>query len=250
MNYEGINAPMHRAPHAVAVDLGAAEAAPAGVAGSRPARRTGALYGFTKRTLDLVVAMLLVIVLSPLLLLVALLVRVTSAGPAIFRQTRIGQDGRPFTMYKFRSMHAGADPHVHQMAIQKYIRGELLTESSPKVRFKLTKDMRVTPLGKVLRKTSIDELPQLFNVIRGEMSLVGPRPALPYELPHFSESALVRLSVPQGITGLWQVRGRGQATWEQSLALDVEYAEHCSFLLDCKILLLTIRSLVFAVGGA
>ena len=214
-----------------------------------PARAATSFYPWAKRAFDLAIALLLVVLLLPLLLAVVVLVRATSEGPAIFRQERIAKDGRPFILYKFRSMTVDADPRIHQAAIERYIRGDELAADDHTFRFKLASDPRVTRVGAVLRKTSIDELPQLFNVIRGDMSLVGPRPALSYEIARYSQEALVRLSVPQGITGLWQVRGRSRVTWDEAIALDIAYVARRSFIMDCKILFLTIPAVIFGRGG-
>jgi lipopolysaccharide/colanic/teichoic acid biosynthesis glycosyltransferase len=208
------------------------------------------LYPWMKRILDVVLAVVLLLLLLPLLGVVALLIRLTSPGPALFRQQRVGQGGRLFIMYKFRSMVVDADPRVHEEAVNSYRLGQKLAEHSPALAYKLVADPRVTRVGTLLRKTSMDELPQLFNVIRGDMSLIGPRPALPYEVACFTAHELLRLSVPQGMTGLWQVKGRSRVSYAEALALDVEYARRCSFALDCTILLLTIPTLVFARGGA
>lgn len=211
---------------------------------------TRSVYPYAKRTLDVVAAAVLMVLLLPLIIVTALLVRFTSPGPVLFRQQRVGRHERPFTMYKFRSMIADADPRVHEEAIARYFQGEELAQGDQRVRYKLVSDPRITPLGRILRKTSIDELPQLFNVLRGDMSLVGPRPPLPYEVAHYSSYERVRLTVPQGLTGLWQVKGRSRLSRHDAFALDVEYARTCSFALDCKILLLTVPTLLFAVGGA
>lgn len=250
MQSDGVNAAASQAQRRLPIPQAATVSVSDGTGADRPAQATLSLYRWAKRALDIAIALLLVAVFLPIMALVAVLVRVTSPGSIIFRQERIGKEGRPFTMYKFRSMRADADPRAHQEAIERYIRGEDLSASNPNVRYKLVRDPRITRVGAVLRKTSIDELPQLFNVIRGEMSLVGPRPALRYEIAHYPADALVRLSVPQGLTGLWQIRGRGRATWEEALALDIEYAQRCSFVLDCKILLLTIPAMLRAVGAA
>lgn len=220
----------------------------AGAIGLAPAQR--AWYPRCKRVIDVAGALVLLILLLPLFVAVALLIRVTSPGPILFRQRRMGQHCQPFTMYKFRSMRVGADPRIHQEAVSRYIAGEKLAGDGVRAAYKLANDTRVTPVGAVLRKTSIDELPQLFNVLCGHMSLVGPRPALAYEIVRYSPEEFLRLSVPQGLTGLWQVKGRGRVTWKEAVALDVEYVHSCSFTTDCKILLLTIPTLVFARGGA
>jgi lipopolysaccharide/colanic/teichoic acid biosynthesis glycosyltransferase len=146
-------------------------------------------------------------------------------------------------------MKVDADPRVHVEATLRYVRGEKLTADN-RAMYKLVRDPRITRVGAVLRKTSIDELPQLFNVLRGDMSLVGPRPPLPYEVSLYSPRERMRLSVPQGMTGLWQVKGRSRVPYKEALALDVDYVRRRSFVLDCKILLLTVPTLLFARGGA
>ncbi|WP_108651567.1 sugar transferase [Dongshaea marina] len=182
-----------------------------------------------KRTFDLIVSSLLILLSSPVLLLAALLIRRDSGGPALFRQQRVGLDGRPFEMLKFRSMVVDAER-----------RGGYATQ---------TDDPRITKLGRVLRRTSIDELPQLFNVLRGEMSLVGPRPNVPEQKAEYSEEQWrLRHRVRPGITGLAQARLRSRATWEQRLALDLEYCDRAGFFYDLWILGLTVRQL-FIRGG-
>ena len=164
-----------------------------------------------KRALDVVLALVLIAVSGPVLLLLWCLVRWTSAGPAFFRQERIGRDMRPFTMLKLRSMYAGNDDRMHRA----YVTGMLSADEGAPERngmlFKLARDPRITPLGRWLRKTSLDELPQLINVLRGDMSLVGPRPMLPWEAKLLAEPYRSRFTVKPGITGLWQVSGRQPA---------------------------------------
>src|SRR5438067_1510171 len=173
-----------------------------------------------KRALDVTVAALGLIALSPVLVLVALLVRVASHGPVLFRQTRVGKGGLTFRMLKFRTMCDHAD------ALRDSLR-ELNVYGDPRL-FKLARDPRVTRLGFWLRKTSLDELPQLVNVLRGEMSLVGPRPCLAYETENFAPHHFERFKVPQGITGLWQVTARARSTFGEALDLDVAYARNWS----------------------
>lgn len=203
-----------------------------------------------KRLFDIVVAAILLIVLLPFLAVIALLVRLTSPGPALFSQRRTGQGGRTFIMYKFRSMVVDADPKIHEEFVLRYMSGQALADGNCHTPFKLVGDPRVTRLGALLRRTSIDELPQLFNVIRGDMSLVGPRPALPYEVQHYTPIEALRLSVPQGMTGLWQVKGRSRVLYKDALGLDLEYAQRCSFGLDCQILVSTIWVVLSMAGGA
>jgi len=202
-----------------------------------------------KRLFDLVVALACLLLLSPLLLVAGVLVRVTTPGKALFRQTRVGRHGRPFVLYKFRTMYADSADDIHREYVRK-----LLVEDHPPVGgqrglYKLEADPRVTPVGRLLRRTSIDELPQLFNVIRGDMSLVGPRPALPWETELFGPAHHQRCIVLPGMTGLWQVSGRNSLTMRQGLVLDIEYVERQTFALDLAILLKTVPA-VFTTNGA
>jgi lipopolysaccharide/colanic/teichoic acid biosynthesis glycosyltransferase len=202
-----------------------------------------------KRLLDLALALTGLIVLSPLLAVVAVLIRLTTPGPALFRQTRLGKDSRTFVLYKFRTMYTGCPDAVHREYVRK-----LLTEDQPPDGgrngvFKLEGDDRITPIGRLVRRTSIDELPQLLNVIRGDMSLVGPRPALPWEAEIFGAGYAGRFTVPPGLTGLWQVSGRNSLTMRQGLDLDLEYVARQSLPLDLWILLRTIP-VVLSTHGA
>jgi lipopolysaccharide/colanic/teichoic acid biosynthesis glycosyltransferase len=184
------------------------------------------------------------------MLLLALLVRLTSPGPALFRQTRVGQYGRPFRMYKFRTMRAGCSDRLHREYVGHLLRDEQPPADGKRGVYKLDADPRVTRLGAALRRSSLDELPQLFNVLRGDMSLVGPRPMLPWELELLDPPYRERFAVPAGMTGLWQVSGRSRLTMKQALDLDVEYARRASFAFDLLIVART--ALVFLVprGGA
>jgi lipopolysaccharide/colanic/teichoic acid biosynthesis glycosyltransferase len=178
----------------------------------------------TKRTADLVWAAVLLILLLPVLLIVAVVVRVTSRGPVIFRQQRIGKDGRPFVIYKFRTMTAGAD----RSQLGTYVHGD---------------DPRITPVGKVLRRTSVDEL-------RGDMSIVGPRPDLPHHVEKYTDSQRRRLEVRPGITGWAQVMGRNDLSWEERIKLDGEYIDRWSLLLDLAILAKTVGVVLGGAGAA
>jgi lipopolysaccharide/colanic/teichoic acid biosynthesis glycosyltransferase len=198
----------------------------------------------SKRALDVVVGGIALVLCAPLLAVVWLAVRASSPGPAIFRQQRLGLGGRPFVLYKFRTMTAGADDAVHRAYVTR-----LLTEDAPAVGgnrglYKLQGDLRVTRIGAWLRRTSLDELPQLVNVMRGDMSLVGPRPALPWEAELYQDVDRVRFEVLPGITGLWQVSGRNRLSMREALALDVEYVRRRTLLLDLGILLRTLGCLV------
>lgn len=196
-----------------------------------------------KRLIDLLGATFLLILLSPLLIVIAAAVKATSKGPALFRQARIGQYGRRFTFFKFRSMYVDCASKVHQEFTSRLIAGtaELVKpDGKSEGVFKLANDSRITPLGKFLRRSSLDELPQLLNVIAGDMSLVGPRPPLLYELAVYQTWHRRRLLlVKPGITGLWQVKGRSRVTFEDMVRLDLRYATAWSLWLDIKILLLT-----------
>ena len=202
-----------------------------------------------KRMTDLAVATLCLALLSPVLVIVAVLIRRTTPGPALFRQVRLGKDGNQFVLYKFRTMYADCRDDVHREYVTK-----LLTQDDPPDGgragvYKLEHDTRITPIGRLIRRTSIDELPQLFNVVRGDMSLVGPRPALPWEADLLDAAHLLRFCVPPGLTGLWQVSGRNNLTMKQGLELDVEYVHKQRFAFDLWILIKTIP-VVLSTRGA
>ena len=203
-----------------------------------------------KRAFDLVLGTLCLLLLSPLMVLLALLVRATSPGPALFCQTRLGQHGRPFRMYKFRTMQTDCSDALHRQFVAQLLGEEEPGTSGCAEVYKITRDPRVTRLGAVLRRTSLDELPQLFNVLRGEMSLVGPRPMLPWERELIDARHQDRFSVPAGMTGLWQVSGRSRLTFKQALDLDVEYVRRCSLALDLLIVAKTALVLLLPRGGA
>ncbi len=195
----------------------------------------------TKRVFDVLIATIVLIVLSPVLALAALAIILETGGPVLFRQERYGRGRLPFTVLKFRSMHHGASPDVHRRYITKLATNEDRVGAGLK---KLTSDPRVTRVGAVLRRSSLDEIPQLVNVLRGEMSLIGPRPALPYELEFYEPEHYVRFSVRPGLTGLWQVAGRNEIGFLGMLDLDGEYARSRSPLVDAKILLRTPLALI------
>jgi len=205
-----------------------------------------------KRAIDIAGSLAALILLSPLLFAVAIAIKLTSKGPTLFKQTRVGQYGVRFTFLKFRSMHFRNDPQIHQDYVARLISGEDDGEQGDANGgvYKIKDDPRVTPVGKFLRKTSLDELPQLFNVLKGEMSLVGPRPPIPYEVEAYDIWHRRRfLEVRPGITGLWQVKGRSRTKFEDMVRLDLEYARTWSLGLDFKILLETPRAIFFG-GGA
>lgn len=181
----------------------------------------------------------LLLVSSPLLVVVAMAVRATSPGPVLFRQERLGAGRRSFTLFKFRTMRTGADDAIHRDYVASLLSGPQVTHGGEEGVYKLAADPRITRVGAFLRRTSLDELPQLLNVVRGEMALVGPRPVLPWEEPLFPEWAGARFEVRPGLTGLWQVRGRSKVGFREALALDVRYVAQRSPRLDLKILAAT-----------
>ena len=214
-----------------------------------PPRR--AAYEAMKRVLDVVGSLTLLILLVPLFLLIALLVKSRSRGPVLFKQVRIGQGLKPFTMLKFRTMTVDADHALHHEFVSAFINAQVPV-SAPGTGgvFKLTDDPRVTPVGRVLRKTSLDELPQLWNVLRGDMSLVGPRPALAYELEQYKPWHRRRLlEAKPGVTGLWQVVGRSRTTFDEMVRLDLRYVRRRSLWTDVTILLATPKAVILGKGA-
>jgi exopolysaccharide biosynthesis polyprenyl glycosylphosphotransferase len=204
----------------------------------RPATRGGRML--VKRILDRLLGVALFLALSPLLAIIAVAIRRSSPGPAIFRQIRIGEEGKPFEMLKFRSMTVDAEDRRQELAESDEGNGVL---------FKIRDDPRVTRVGALLRRYSLDELPQLWNVVRGDMSLVGPRPPLPQEVIGYSDDATRRLRVKPGMTGLWQVSGRSDLSWEESLRLDLRYVDNWSLALDATILWRTWRAVIRRSGA-
>lgn len=199
----------------------------------------------TKRAIDVLAAGLALVVASPLLAIAYVMVRASSPGPVIFRQTRLGLDQKPFHVLKFRTMRVDGDESRHRDYVRRLLAGEAEARNGL---YKLDDDDRITRVGAFLRRTSIDELPQLVNVVRGDMSLVGPRPALPWECAMFPAWATPRYWVRPGITGLWQVSGRNRLTMLEGLQLDVEYVARQSLLLDLVILLRTVPTVLAARG--
>jgi lipopolysaccharide/colanic/teichoic acid biosynthesis glycosyltransferase len=196
-------------------------------------RRPLRLYLMIKRGFDLIAASAGMIMLAPIFLLVALCIKLESPkGSVFFYQTRVGRNEQVFKMFKFRSMVANAEELLEGLLSQNEIEGAM---------FKMKEDPRITKVGKFIRKTSIDELPQLWNVIKGDMSLVGPRPALPREVQDYSSYDKLRLKVLPGCTGLWQVSGRNELSFQEMVELDLKYIEERGFLFDLKLVLLTVR---------
>ena len=206
-----------------------------------------------KRGLDATLSLVALVVLAPVFLAIAVAIKRSSPGPVLFRQERIGQYGVPFTFLKFRSMHTSNDAQIHRVFVTRFIRGDPAPAAAGQREqpvYKITTDPRVTSVGRFLRCTSLDELPQLLNVLRGDMSLVGPRPPIPYELDAYNIWHRRRfLEVKPGITGLWQVSGRSRLRFDDMVRLDLQYAEAWSLWLDLKILLRTPRAVLTGDGA-
>jgi exopolysaccharide biosynthesis polyprenyl glycosylphosphotransferase len=203
-----------------------------------------------KRTLDIAGSTAFLVAFGPVFLCVAAAVKLTSKGPVFFQQERIGEAGQPFTMFKFRTMQANADPRIHQEYVEKFIQSNQAATSGNGAVFKLVNDPRVTPVGDFLRRSSLDELPQFWNVLRGDMSLVGPRPPLPYEVARYKTWHRRRvLEAKPGITGLWQVTGRSRTTFDEMVRLDLRYARTYSVWTDLNILLATPKAVLGGKGA-
>jgi exopolysaccharide biosynthesis polyprenyl glycosylphosphotransferase len=216
-----------------------------------PTRMRG-LAGMVKRTIDVVVSGLALLALSPFFLVLSILVKRSSPGPVFFVQERLGRNGRPFNFYKFRSMRHDADDAIHRQFAAMFINGDdegCHASNGGKELFKLERDPRITAIGHWLRRTSLDELPQLYNILRGDMSLVGPRPPISYEIENYQPWHLERLKVTPGLTGLWQVMGRSQVSFDEMVHLDLHYINHWSPLLDLKIVLRTVPVVLKGTGG-
>lgn len=226
-------------------------------------KRKGSYY-FWKRLIDLCIVVPSLLFLGPLMLLLTLMIRLDSDGPAIFVQERVGakrvyKNGRwvwqtiTFPIYKYRTMRVNAGSKLHQKYIAAYIAGD--EQKMAEIRgakdnsFKMTKDPRVTKIGKILRKLSLDELPQLINVLRGEMSLVGPRPPIPYEVELYKPSDMARLAATPGITGWWQVSGRAATSFQEMVKLDVEYIQKSTVWMDLKIIIMTVPAAITQKGA-
>jgi lipopolysaccharide/colanic/teichoic acid biosynthesis glycosyltransferase len=205
---------------------------------------------FLKRSLDVVGALVALVLAGPLMLAVALAIRLTSKGPALFKQVRVGQGGKPFVMYKFRSMRIDVDDNIHREFVADLIDGKTKDTAAGEPNFKLKADPRVTAVGRVIRKTSIDELPQFFNVLRGNMSLVGPRPPVPYEAALYKTWHRRRVfELKPGLTGIWQVEGRSRVSFDDMVRMDLRYLRECSLGFDLMILLRTVKVVLNCEGA-
>ncbi len=208
-------------------------------------------YLRVKRLLDIMVTLLLLPMLGLVMALIALLIRLDSEGPIFFRQKRVGQNGVEFDFLKFRSMYVNNDDAAHRAAIEQFMNGQRINNSAQSANhYKIVADRRITRVGKFLRKTSLDELPQFLNVLRGEMSLVGPRPPLPYEVELYDSHDRLRLAGKPGLTGIWQVYGRSRVPFKEMIEMDLAYLRGQSLLLDLKLILLTVPVMAFGRGGA
>jgi lipopolysaccharide/colanic/teichoic acid biosynthesis glycosyltransferase len=228
------------------------------------AQKNATFYFLWKRTVDIVVSATLLVLFSPLMLLIAILIKLDTSGPAIFSQQRVGArrrttNGRTdweveyFSCYKFRSMVANADAKLHQAYVQAFIKNDNAAMAAAQgtethVR-KLVKDPRITRVGKWLRKSSLDELPQLWNILKGDMSLVGPRPSIPYEVETYEPWHRRRLDAKPGLTGLWQVTARSSANFDEAVELDIEYIDRQSIWLDLWILVKTPLAVLASKGA-
>jgi lipopolysaccharide/colanic/teichoic acid biosynthesis glycosyltransferase len=200
-----------------------------------------------KRAVDIVGSLIAIVLLLPLFIIIAMVIKMGSPGPVFFKQTRVGEHGELFTFLKFRSMYANNNDSIHKEYVSRLIRGN--AENNGGV-FKITDDPRVTSIGKIIRRTSLDELPQFFNVLFGSMSLVGPRPPIPYETSQYDLWHFRRImECKPGITGLWQVEGRSQTTFDGMVRMDIEYSKKQSFLLDLKLIMKTPMALLSAKGA-
>lgn len=202
-----------------------------------------------KRALDIGLALFSILLFGALMLAIALGIRISSPGPILYRQKRIGKNGFPFDMLKFRSMQVKNNPDLHREYVQKLIKNNTGPLDMGKSSLKVAGDPRITGLGEYLRKFSLDELPQFFNVLKGEMSIVGPRPSLPYEYEVYEEWHKQRLAVLPGITGLWQVTARNAVAFDEMVRMDLEYTQSMNLWLDLKIIFLTPIEMVRGKGA-
>ena len=216
----------------------------------RPPLDSRRLNCLLKRGMDVAGGLGTLFLLSPLFALTAALVKLTSPGPVFYRQARVGQFGKKFMLFKFRTMIAANDSTIHRDYVRKFISGKASQNQNTSPVYKLVDDPRVTPVGKFLRRASLDELPQLINVLKGEMSLVGPRPPIPYECDVYELWHRRRvLEAKPGITGLWQVNGRSRTTFDEMVRMDLRYARAWSLWLDIKILLKTPQAVLSGTGA-
>jgi exopolysaccharide biosynthesis polyprenyl glycosylphosphotransferase len=214
--------------------------------------RRSRLDRFLKRSTDIVISLAVLFLGFPFLLAIALLIKLTSRGPVFFKQERVGEDGRSFALFKFRTMRTDCDDSIHREFTRNFIQGRMpepSLDANDCTVYKLTDDPRITAVGGFLRKTSLDELPQFINILKGEMTIVGPRPPLLYEYECYDEWAKQRLKVRPGLTGLWQVSGRSAVSFKEMVHMDIYYIENWSLLLDFNIMLKTVPVMLAGTGG-
>ncbi|MDZ7859879.1 MAG: sugar transferase [Candidatus Krumholzibacteriota bacterium] len=219
---------------------------------SQNCSRLGLFQKTVKRVVDILVSIIVLIVGLPFFLAIIILIKVTSKGPGFFKQDRVGKNGRIFTFLKLRTMKVDSDNSRHKEFCRKFIENEnfgVEIEGKDHKVFKIVDDPRVTGVGKFLRKTGLDELPQFINILKGEMTLVGPRPPLKYEYKYYNNWHKQRLNVKPGLTGLWQVSGRSRVSFHEMVMLDLYYIENCSLMMDLKIVLKTIPVIFTGSGG-
>jgi lipopolysaccharide/colanic/teichoic acid biosynthesis glycosyltransferase len=209
-----------------------------------PAADQPTSYQIVKRALDIVISALALLLTFPVMAVIAVLIRVGSPGPALFRQCRVGKDGQLFTFYKFRTMWADARERFPELYVYQYSEQEIST-----MYFKQPEDPRLTPFGRWLRTTSLDELPNFINVLFGQMTLVGPRPEIPQMLPYYTDAQLTKFSVTPGLTGLAQISGRASLRFQETIAVDLDYCRQRSLSFDLWIFLMTVKSIVLRSGA-
>ncbi len=206
-------------------------------------------YEVAKRAIDIAIALFVLVAFGPLWMLIALVIKLTSPGPVLYAGRVVGRYGREFTYYKFRSMYHNCDDSGHRKFLEAFVQGGGAVEADSKPVYKYANDPRVTPVGHILRRTSLDEIPQFINVLRGEMSIVGPRPPVPYEYALYQPRHRLRLLVKPGITGLYQVSARSQVPFEEMVRIDLEYIARRSLWLDLQIMLRTIPVMLTGRGA-
>ena len=199
------------------------------------------IYSYIKRGLDVLISSIALVILSPIFLILAILIKIDSKGPVFFKHTRIGKNGTTFKMYKFRTMYDNAEDMIKEFTPEQM--------KEWKENYKLTNDPRITKMGKFLRKTSIDEIPQLINILKGDLSLIGPRPVIEEELEKYEENKEKFLSVKPGLTGYWAANGRSNTSYDERMKMELYYVDNISFKLDVKIFLKTILSVIKKEGA-
>lgn len=227
----------------------AARVAPTRTASTQTTIAFAQRYLWMKRVFDVTVTLLLLCPAGIPIALVAIAIKLDSPGPVIYRQRRVGLNGAEFDMFKFRSMYHNSDDTAHRLAYERYMKGEALNGNGNGMQFKLANDPRITRVGRFIRKSSLDEFPQLWNVLRGEMSLVGPRPPIPYEVERYSARSRLRLCGKPGLTGPWQVHGRSQVPFDRMVEMDIAYLQQQSLLEDLKLILSTVPAVLLGRGG-